>query len=93
MSENKQSSLHKHLMGGDISALETALKLEATVGFPYSDYKYYIIAMSGILKKLTTNSFTMLKKTAPSVVMSMIELVKQAITLQLFYITAGTSLK
>lgn len=41
MSENKQSSLHKHLMGGDISALETALKLEATVGFPYSDYKYY----------------------------------------------------
>ena len=41
MSENKQSSLHKHLMGGDISALETALKLEATVGFPYSDYEYY----------------------------------------------------
>lgn len=41
MSENKTSSLHKHLMGGDISALETALKLEATVGFPYSDYKYY----------------------------------------------------
>lgn len=41
MSDNKTSSLHKHLMGGDISALETALKLEATVGFPYSDYKYY----------------------------------------------------
>lgn len=41
MSENKQSSLHKHLMGGDISALETALKLEATIGFPYSNYKYY----------------------------------------------------
>lgn len=41
MPENKTSSLHKHLMGGDISALETALKLEATVGFPYSDYKYY----------------------------------------------------
>ena len=41
MSDNKTSSLHKHLMGGDISALETALKLEATVGFPYSYYKYY----------------------------------------------------
>lgn len=41
MPENKTSSLHKHLMGGDISALETALKLEATVGFPYSDYEYY----------------------------------------------------
>lgn len=41
MQENKTSSLHKHLMGGDISALETALKLEATVGFPYSDYEYY----------------------------------------------------
>ena len=41
MPENKTSSLHKHLMGGDISALEIALKLEATVGFPYSDYKYY----------------------------------------------------
>ena len=42
MPENKTSSLHKHLMGGDISALETALKLKPTVGFPYSDYKYYI---------------------------------------------------
>ena len=41
MPENKTSSLHKHLMGGDISALETALKLKPTVGFPYSDYKYY----------------------------------------------------
>ena len=39
--KNKTSSLHKHLMGCDISALETALKLEPTVGFPYSDYKYY----------------------------------------------------
>ena len=28
-------------MSGDISALETALNLEPTVGFPYSDYKYY----------------------------------------------------
>lgn len=45
MPENKTSSLHKHLMGGDISALETALKLEATVGFPYSDYKYYSYRM------------------------------------------------
>ena len=26
--------------GGDISAWETALNLEAIVGFPYSDYKY-----------------------------------------------------
>lgn len=41
MQDNKTSSLHKHLIGGDISALETALKLEETVGFPYSDYKYY----------------------------------------------------
>lgn len=41
MTENKTSSLHKHLMSGDISALETALNLEPTVGFPYSDYKYY----------------------------------------------------
>lgn len=41
MQENKSSSLHKHLLGGDISALETALKLEATFGFPYSDYEYY----------------------------------------------------
>lgn len=41
MTENKTSSLHKHLMGGDISALETALNLEPTVGFPYSDYEYY----------------------------------------------------
>lgn len=41
MQDNKTSSLQKHLAGGDISALETALKLETTVGFPYSDYQYY----------------------------------------------------
>ena len=41
MSDNKTSSLHKHLMCGNISALETTLNLEPTVGFPYSDYKYY----------------------------------------------------
>lgn len=43
MSEYKyeKSSLQKHLLDGDITALETALKLEPTVGFPYSDYKYY----------------------------------------------------
>lgn len=41
MSENKTSSLHKHLMGGDISALEKTLNLKPTVGFPYSDYEYY----------------------------------------------------
>ena len=41
MSENKTSSLQKHLLNGDISSLETALNLKPTVGFPYSDYKYY----------------------------------------------------
>ena len=41
MSENKTSSLQKHLIDGDTSALETILKLKPTVGFPYSDYKYY----------------------------------------------------
>lgn len=41
MQENKTSSLQKHLIDGDTSALETILKLEPTVGFPYSDYKYY----------------------------------------------------
>lgn len=40
--QDKISSLQKHLIDGDITALETALKLETTVGFPYSDYKYYI---------------------------------------------------
>ena len=41
MQDNKTSSLQKHLVGGDISAIETALKLEPTVGFPYSDYQYF----------------------------------------------------
>ena len=41
MQDNKTSSLKKHLVGGDISAIETALKLESTVGFPYSDYQYF----------------------------------------------------
>ena len=41
MQDNKTSSLQKHLIDGDITALETALKLEPTIGFTYSDYKYY----------------------------------------------------
>lgn len=41
MQDKKTSSLQEHLAGGDISALETALKLKPTVGFPYSDYQYY----------------------------------------------------
>lgn len=40
MQDNKTSLLQKHLAGSDISALETALELEPTVGFPYSDYHY-----------------------------------------------------
>lgn len=39
--ENNVSSLQQHLEGGTETAIETALNLEATVGFPYSDYKYY----------------------------------------------------
>lgn len=39
--ESNVSSLQQHLVGGDVSALEIALNLEATVGFPYSNYKYY----------------------------------------------------
>ena len=41
MQDNNTSSLQKPLVGGDISAIETALKLEPTVGFPYSDYQYF----------------------------------------------------
>lgn len=39
--ENNVSSLQQHLEGGDISVWETALNLKATVGFPYSNYKYF----------------------------------------------------
>lgn len=39
--ESNVSSLQQHLVGGNVSSLETALNLEATVGFPYSNYKYY----------------------------------------------------
>ena len=39
--ENNVSSLQQHLEGGNEAAIEKALKLEATVGFPYSDYEYY----------------------------------------------------
>ena len=38
--ENNVSSLQQHLEGGSTTAIETALNLEATVGFPYSNYKY-----------------------------------------------------
>ena len=39
--ENNVSSLQQHLEGGNAAAIEKALNLEATVGFPYSDYEYY----------------------------------------------------
>ena len=39
--ENNVSSLQQHLEGGTVAAIETALNLKATVGFPYSEYEYY----------------------------------------------------
>ena len=39
--ENNVSPLQQHFKGGNEAAIEKALKLEATVGFPYSNYKYY----------------------------------------------------
>lgn len=39
--ENNVSPLQQHLEGGNAAAIEKALNLEATVGFPYSDYKYF----------------------------------------------------
>ena len=38
--ENNISSLQQHLEGGTAAAIETALNLKATVGFPYSEYEY-----------------------------------------------------
>ena len=38
---NNVSPLQQHLEQGDVSAWESKLNLKATVGFPYSDYKYY----------------------------------------------------
>lgn len=38
--ENNVSSLQQHLEQGNVSAWETELNLRATVGFPYSNYKY-----------------------------------------------------
>lgn len=37
----ENSALYQHLSFGDISVWETSLNLRATVGFPYSNYKYY----------------------------------------------------
>ena len=39
--ENNVSPLQQHLEGGNEVAIEKSLNLKATVGFPYSDYKYY----------------------------------------------------
>lgn len=39
--ENNVSSLQEHLVNNDISVWETALNLKKTVGFPYSDYRYF----------------------------------------------------
>lgn len=39
--ENNVSSLQQHLEGGNVAAIEKALKLEATVGFPYSEFEYF----------------------------------------------------
>lgn len=40
--ENIVSPLQQHLEGGSATAIERALNLEATVGFPYSNYKYNV---------------------------------------------------
>lgn len=55
--ENNVSSLQQHLEGGSATAIETALNLEATVGFPYSNYKYDILI--GILSQTMTNLLSM----------------------------------
>lgn len=39
--ENNVSSLQQHLEGGSATAIETALNLEATVGFTYSGFEYF----------------------------------------------------
>lgn len=39
--ENNVSSLQQHLEGGTATAIETALNLKATVGFPYSEFEYF----------------------------------------------------
>lgn len=39
--ENKVSSLQQHLEGGSVTVIEEALNLKTTIGFPYSNYKYY----------------------------------------------------
>lgn len=39
--ENNVSSLQQHLEGGSATAIETALNLKATVGFPYSEFEYF----------------------------------------------------
>ena len=39
--ENNVSPLQQHLEGGNEAAIEKTLNLKATVGFPYSNYKYY----------------------------------------------------
>lgn len=82
MQENKSSSLHKHLMGGDISALETALKLEATVGFPYSDYEYYSYDWDS--EEDYNNFIYFGEKIVPSAVISIINFKKQVMTLLSF---------
>lgn len=39
--ENNVSPLEQHLKGGSVTVIEKALNLVTTVGFPYSNYKYY----------------------------------------------------
>lgn len=39
--ESNVSSLQQHLEVGSATAIEKALNLKATVGFPYSEYEYF----------------------------------------------------
>lgn len=39
--KNNVSSLQQHLNGGSVTVIEKALNLVTTIGFPYSNYKYY----------------------------------------------------
>lgn len=62
--ENNISSLQQHLEGGTAAAIETALKLEATVGFPYGEYEYY---SSDWESELEYDKFVDYGKTASSI--------------------------
>lgn len=93
MSKNKSKkrSLQEYLDNDNIKGLENTLKLEHTIGFPYSEYKYSRYDWNS--EKEYNDFIAICEKIIQSVVKFITNIKEQLITLLLFYTKTNISHK